>query len=611
MGKFANILTILGMIVLFMVNIEDSVMAAEDGVSYGKDTEIVFLLDASASMKDQDKGREAVDGICQAAYGLTSNCRTGAVVYNTDVQAVIPLETEHDEMEELLSSVVCTGYTNAGAGLNQALDLFSSEVENVDQCIIMVTDGEIDMPDKQGKELSRSLYEDAVGRAREKGVKIFIVALGTEFGGSEPHIFDGAEMTDGLIYWEGQSGSLSGIMKRIITERVDFPKQTFKGTENGEFTIEVPAGASKVKLVITAENEIEDVQTDYGGKGLNIKKGQRFVVLDIKDPIPGTFGAVVQGNDVSETKAYLVVEYMVKPKVSAEYRLEELPRTEKEIRKNVPPQYEHFVDVCIELEDLSGRNENIWAYEGFEGKEISYSMNGVDYAGRLEQGKITQTLPAEGIDHLEVSVKVEEKDAVYYIKQPVKVDIEKIPEPEFEPLTDYRPLIGIMCVLAVAFAGLLLVWLKKKNATIIYMAPSARSHETAQKVETKSCAYSGKLNLYMVRTVDGRDVPPQTYRLFGRRSGRITLQQILGDCKIRVKKGEAEDIVLYPGSDHTVIIMDQSEKCTVMRGMEILKKGMGYPVFYNEKVTVSFEDEETELELHYKSLKPSEMENGW
>lgn len=321
MGKFANILTILGMIVLFMVNIEDSVMAAEDGVSYGKDTEIVFLLDASASMKDQDKGREAVDGICQAAYGLTSNCRTGAVVYNTDVQAVIPLETEHDEMEELLSSVVCTGYTNAGAGLNQALDLFSSEVENVDQCIIMVTDGEIDMPDKQGKELSRSLYEDAVGRAREKGVKIFIVALGTEFGGSEPHIFDGAEMTDGLIYWEGQSGSLSGIMKRIITERVDFPKQTFKGTENGEFTIEVPAGASKVKLVITSENEIEDVQTDYGGKGLNIKKGQRFVVLDIKDPIPGTFGAVVQGNDVSETKAYLVVEYMVKPKVSAEYRL--------------------------------------------------------------------------------------------------------------------------------------------------------------------------------------------------------------------------------------------------------------------------------------------------
>ena len=143
------------------------------------------------------------------------------------------------------------------------------------------------------------------------------------------------------------------------------------------------------------------------------------------------------------------------------------------------------------------------------------------------------------------------------------------------------------------------------------MAPSARSHETAQKVETKSCAYSGKLNLYMVRTVDGRDVPPQTYRLFGRRSGRITLQQILGDCKIRVKKGEAEDIVLYPGSDHTVIIMDQSEKCTVMRGMEILKKGMGYPVFYNEKVTVSFEDGETELELHYKSLKPSEMENGW
>ena len=66
MGKFANILIILGMIVLFMVNIEDSVMAAEDGVSYGKDTEIVFLLDASASMKDQEReGRRLMGSVRQ------------------------------------------------------------------------------------------------------------------------------------------------------------------------------------------------------------------------------------------------------------------------------------------------------------------------------------------------------------------------------------------------------------------------------------------------------------------------------------------------------------------------------------------------------------------
>lgn len=45
-----------------------------------------------------------------------------------------------------------------------------------------------------------------------------------------------------------------------------------------------------------------------------------------------------------------------------------------------------------------------------------------------------------------------------------------------------------------------------------------------------------------------------------------------------------------------------------MRGSEIMKKGMGYPVSYHEKVTVTFEDEMTEMEIHYKNLKPSERE---
>jgi len=69
-----------------------------------------------------------------------------------------------------------------------------------------------------------------------------------------------------------------------------------------------------------------------------------------------------------------------------------------------------------------------------------------------------------------------------------------------------------------------------------------------------------------------------------------------------------EDIVFYPGADKAVIVMDQSKQCTVMRGMEILKKGIGYPVFYHEKLTITLEDGMTELEIHYKNLKPRERD---
>ena len=70
----------------------------------------------------------------------------------------------------------------------------------------------------------------------------------------------------------------------------------------------------------------------------------------------------------------------------------------------------------------------------------------------------------------------------------------------------------------------------------------------------------------------------------------------------------AGDIAFYPGPEKALVVMDQSEQCTVMRGMEILKKGTGYPVYYNEKLTVTMEDGVTELEIHYRNLKPSERE---
>ncbi|NLL80374.1 MAG: hypothetical protein GX234_11455 [Clostridiales bacterium] len=88
----------------------------------------------------------------------------------------------------------------------------------------------------------------------------------------------------------------------------------------------------------------------------------------------------------------------------------------------------------------------------------------------------------------------------------------------------------------------------------------------------------------------------------------MNLNQILVSCGIKFGRIGAEDVIFYPGPDRSLIIMDQSEKCTVLRGTEILKKGMGYPVYYNEKITITFEDEMTEMEIHYKNLKPREMD---
>ncbi|MDR1548421.1 MAG: VWA domain-containing protein [Hungatella sp.] len=609
MIKKQTVFTVLVLVILISLNASGSVLAGEVQEYNIKTGEVVFLLDTSESMNMQDRNQSAIDAIRQVAYGLPSNYKTGVVAYGTTVHTVIPFDTGIQQTEEQLASITYAGYTNAGEGLSRAVDLFTDD-KDTDRFIIMLTDGEIDMPDSQASERSRTQYTEAAALAREKNIKMFIVAIGSGVENSELHIFDGAEMTNGAIYWEGQSGSLSRIMEKLVADRMEFPRQSFLENGTGNYDVKIPDGLNRVKLVITADGELNQVSAQYPGGEWQTITGKNFAVMDVMNPLPGNLNVSYQTINSSGVRIYMLTEYMVVLQVDAEYRVREVPRSEKEIKRNVPPEYEHFVDVVMWLTDATGRYGNIWKEERFAGKVITYTINGVSYSGELQKGELHQVLPADTIDFLEVSIDTKGLDAVYCVQQPIVMKIEKTPDPVFVPLPDYWPLIAIVGSLVMTLVFLLIFWVRKKNTTIIYMAQPLVGQESARKMKTTSCSYSGKLNMYVVQTADGRDIPPQTYRLFGHGSTRLTLDEILLSCGIKFGKIGARDIILYPGPEHTLIIMDQSESCTVMRGREILKKGMGYPVCYNGKVTVSFEDEATEIELHYKNLKPGEKEGS-
>ena len=85
------------------------------------------------------------------------------------------------------------------------MELFSGG-DGTSRNIVMISDGEITMTKKEDTEKSRIKFVDAAQLAKEKGVKVYIIAIGTELQ-PKMHIFDAAEMTDGAIYWEGQSGT--------------------------------------------------------------------------------------------------------------------------------------------------------------------------------------------------------------------------------------------------------------------------------------------------------------------------------------------------------------------------------------------------------------------
>ncbi len=118
--------------------------------------------------------------------------------------------------------------------------------------------------------------------------------------------------------------------------------------------------------------------------------------------------------------------------------------------------------------------------------------------------------------------------------------------------------------------------------------------------------FYGKVQVYVTHNREDIDYPPESINLFARCNREvITLEWILDTCNLPLNLKEADKVVIRPGADKSLIIKN-SGKVTAIKGRELLEKGHAYHLYYHEKVTFIFDQEDTEIEVHYKDLKPNE-----
>ncbi len=615
--------------ILFILIIKSSPsIASEENRFNLTNNEIVFLFDSSSSMDIQDKNKEAVDAVRQAIYSVPVDYQIGFVAYHTGIQLIIPFGEGLEQWDRQLETIAYSGYTNAGEGLYQAMKLFS-EKEDINRSIIMLTDGEIDMPNSQEKENARALYQEMIQKAKEKGIKIYIIAVGSQWSDTEVHIFDGAEQTDGAIYWEGQSGSLSEIIKRILYDRINFPKNTVEVAEYAEIEysdktessikhgfvdleLSMPK-AEQVRIVLLSDNEFSQVEAEYQAKSGRIVTGQHFAAVDLIEPEEEHIAVYFQVSDLSKVEAYFIAEYTAKVETQVVYRKVEVNAQEQQGKKVEEPYFQNFADISFYLTDKDG--VCLWDSGNYEGREVLFTINGVLETGVISDGKVLYSMQIDGVEKADITVDTSTFPEQLKMIQASPVFFSLPEDPVIEPEPDYWMLQLIIFLLILCLVGIVIAFFRMKNKknTVIFMEQGEKAglKELAQKKDKKDYTYTGKLNLYVVKTQSEQDIPPQTYRLFGKQSKEITLYQILNTCSISLGDIGAEGISFYPGSNHSLIVIDQSEGCTILRGMEIVKKGVGYPIYYNGKLTVTFEDGVTEMEIHYKNLKPSEQEEDY
>ncbi len=586
-------------IFLLAVTIPYSVYA-EDTIKTQK--AVVFLLDVSGSMKTNDPNRYAIDGIAQFIYTLPSNYEIGFVAYNAEVCARQALmdNVRRKEIMQTAESVKYAGYSNAGAGMTEAVQMLK-ESSVIEKDIVLLSDGECLMENEAATALSYTAYQESAEQAAANGIRIHVIGLGEEMEDTENSIFQAAAKTGGGTYHSPQALNIQSSIDSILQNQFHIKQMTAAIIDAGEDTVELGIDlpftyASTVRVLLTSSSPIRDLTTNFNADGARQVNGERYSLIEIDSPKGNRMDISFNGTPGHQIRIILIPEYRVLPKVSVSYE----DRIPEDIDASV---YEREAAVTYTFYDMENDKIQLWTEEYFAHSRLSADIAGEVRKGTLEDGQIQihETVTEKCVK--EVSFDCAEFPANILEISTVTVTLEAPPALPVEEPEEFPGVIYGIAFLAVVLVILIVtVVLRLKKSIRPVVVP-----DNDERPEPGKSSYVGRLNIYITRTASGYDISPLSYDLFRLPSTRvISMSEILAGCGLREVFEGAEHIYISSGQGRSVILTNQSD-CCIMKSGEILMKKKSYQLFAGAKVDIAFEDEISELTFQYRELKPSEM----
>lgn len=533
--------------------------------------EIICLLDTSVSMKDNDPNRLAPDCVSIILDIALSEDEVGFVSYNDNVQYVEPLGSDRNEILNSINSVTYEGYTNAGAGLEKAISLFSNE-ENKERYVLFITDGEIMLPNDADTLNSISLYEKTLQEATNKNIKIITVAIGGKQNAPDVNVYGSDKQK---IYESNTANDLLQIIRQILYDDLGFQKISVSTgiIQNNSIDIDLPINANllrNVKVLITSNGLLNNVAINYNAKDRILYKGKQYALLELINPQNNKLALNMDFNSSNYINVDLLIEMVANIKTNIELSSKDT--------------------AAVKIIPVSKDDETLYLLRDpyFENKNIRIDIQGNSILSKVENGEICFTMPIteEQNDNIEANVHYE--DLGINMKAP-KVLLQM-------PQRNNYIFYIVSIIVGIFFIVVILLWNKK-------------SRRPVDDIKTISpYEYAGKLKIYITKLKEDIDIAPMEYNLYRRFSREeISLAEILHQCGIELKLEGADKIIFSPGAQKALVLANNSD-CTILKNRELLIKNYNTMIYYNERFYITFEDEFSEAILEYRSIKPSERQ---
>ncbi len=598
--KIAKRFFLLSLLTLMVVMQSLIAAASPDNSSHIEQKAVVFVLDASNSMNKNDPDRLAIDSIAQLIYSLPSNYMVGFVAYHTDVIASVGMVdcAHRDSIMEAATSVVYRGYTNAGAGLTQAITLLDTVSADC-KSIVMLSDGEIIMGTEDATTVSASQFANAVADAKAQNIPIHVIGLGADMENVENTIFSASTETKGSSHHAPQATEIQQAINSLLTEQLQIKQTTAAIVDIGsssieEINISLPSSyASKVRIMFISNSPIHNMNADFNAEDVHQVSGEHYTLLELTRPSTNSVHTTFQGVAGSQVRVNVITEYSITTHTNVTYT--DTPTADSSAINRT-------ANIELTFYDSSNPEQQVLTDSVFDNYSVTGTIGNVQWSSSLHSGKIGLHTPVLNEQTMDISIDFSNLQTNILLAQPLSVSVDAAPVPVQQQ--DNRPVIVAVGVF-VLFVGLVIIyWFSSKR----HQAPSSVSNKETPKVtpiESKY-SYTGRLNLYITRTKSGYDIPPLTYNLFRIPRGKVlSLQEILDGCNVTELLEGANKIYFRPGSNRCLILSNESD-CTVIQNREILMKGRSYSIGLDTKLDITFEDEFSEMVIQYRDVKPSE-----
>lgn len=220
--------------------------------------DIVFAIDISKSMLAEDIAPSRLEKTKQLVSQIINelgNDRVGIVGYAGSAYPVLPMTTDYSIAKMYLQSMNTNMVSSQGTAFNDAIKLSVDyfDIKDTSKLIILVSDGE-DHGDGT---------EEAIEMAKEKGVRIVTIGVGTEKGGLIP-LKDSKGTISG--YKKDQNGEnvITKLYPEVLQNIATQTKSKYiVGGATKEVVEEVKKALDKIEKSEFESQQIADFESQY------------------------------------------------------------------------------------------------------------------------------------------------------------------------------------------------------------------------------------------------------------------------------------------------------------------------------------------------------------